>query len=179
LKNIAETLFEAMAEKVPELGNIKVDEQTEFEQFLDDESWKFRNTSINCYKEAKKLKENYDKKPFKTKFDASQKDQILDSLDKTDFMIVLRDYLQYLYVPFGMEAFEDRVIRNLSQFPVISKMNLNFSDDDNGRDALEAFREMLYTVDIIVYKPFTYDAKILTDAKRTVFTWEDERRMLI
>jgi hypothetical protein len=100
-------------------------------------------------------------------------------MDSTDFMIFAKDFLQSMYIPFGMEAFEDRVIRNLSEFPVISKMTLNFSEDDNGRDALEVFREMLYTVDILKHKPFTYDAKMKVDAKRTVFTWEDGRRMLL
>jgi hypothetical protein len=37
LKNIAETLFEAMGEKVPGLGNITVETQPEFNDFLGDE----------------------------------------------------------------------------------------------------------------------------------------------
>jgi hypothetical protein len=179
LKNIADTLFDAMAEKVPDLGNITVESQTEFDQFLEAEFWKAKKKLPNCYKKAGKLKNEYNDKPFQTKFDASHKDQILESLNNSDFMIILKDYLQHFYIPSGMQAFEDRVIRNLSQFPVISKMNLNFSEDDDGRNALEVFREMLFTVDILKHKPFYYEDKVKVDAKRTVFTWADRRRMLL
>jgi hypothetical protein len=179
LLNIFDTLFNSMAKKVPDLGNIKVEEQTEFEEFLRDEYWKPYKKMKNCFQEASELKNNYDENPFETEFDGSIKDDIIDFITKSDFMIFTKDFAQTLYIPFSMEAFEDHVIKKLSDFPVISEMKLKFSDDDDGRNALEVFREMLYTVDILEYKPVTYDSKMKTGVSRSIFTWESGRRMLL
>jgi hypothetical protein len=177
--NIFDTLFEAMTEKISDLGNIKVEEQTEFIKFFEDEELKSKINVPNIYREALDLKNNYDANPFTTEFDVSDKENLIDAIDGSNFMVFVRDFAKTMYIPFSMEVFEDRVIRKLSDFPVISAMRLNFSDDDDGRDALEVFREMLYTIGVLRYKPTTYDSKLKPGVKRSIFSWEDKRRMLL
>jgi hypothetical protein len=175
---IVEKLFDSMAAVVPDLGNINPQEQPQFMQFFENEKFKAENSKNNCADAINNLINAIESNPLETKFDANDKETILNSIGEYRFSTIVRDMVRTFYVPFSMEEFENRVVRKLSDFPPVNNMGINFNSDNNA-ESVDVLQEMLYVVGILNYVPRNYYSKVKSDAPRDILKWVDGDRILL